>query len=71
MLFLDNISVLQLFVPAMCSVTMCVSNVVAKKPQRPKEMHNSFVLGRTFSDSSNQAKVVTLKQCGASSKVSP
>ena len=30
MLFLDNTSALQLFVPAMCSVTMCISSVAAK-----------------------------------------
>ena len=30
MLFLDSISALQLFVTAMCSVTMCISNVAAK-----------------------------------------
>ena len=41
----------------------------SKKPQRPKEMHNSLVLGRIFSDASHQAKVAPLKQCGASSKV--
>ena len=30
MLFLDSISALQLFVSAMCSVTMCLSNVAVK-----------------------------------------
>ena len=30
MLFLDSISALQLFVPVICSVTMCISNVAAK-----------------------------------------
>ena len=34
-------------------------------------MHKSFVLGRTFSDGSNQAKVVILKKCGAFNKLRP
>ena len=62
------------------SAVICTSNVFCdnvyvkccgEKPQTSKEMHNSIVLGRTFGDGSNQAEVVTLKQCGASSKVRP
>ena len=31
MLFQDSISALQLFVPVMCSVTVCISNVVTNR----------------------------------------
>ena len=41
------------------------------KTRRPKKVHHSSVFGRNFNDGSNQAKVVTLKHCSASSKVRP
>ena len=70
MLFLDSKSTLQLLVQAMCSVTMCISNIATKNHKDLRRcIKVAIVFERIFSDGSNQAKVVTLKQCSASSKV--
>ena len=71
MLFLDNISALQLLIPAVCSVTMCMSYVATKNRKDLRRCIKVLSLEEPLMMASNQAKVVTLEQCGVSSKERP